>query len=146
MLKGLGEEEISTSCGSFHREVREYVLKERVGGGEGQRLSVVWRAEHRSSGHQVVLKQIFLSKLNCNLKSCLDCELNFLASVKHPNIIRLLDVIEVSLRVKFSSSLFLSFVSYMFSPAQNRSKNPNFNLFGTYPVRFSCIGLCFGAF
>eukprot|EP00268_Persea_americana_P028940 TRINITY_DN2803_c0_g1_i4.p1 TRINITY_DN2803_c0_g1~~TRINITY_DN2803_c0_g1_i4.p1 ORF type:complete len:213 (+),score=37.08 TRINITY_DN2803_c0_g1_i4:59-697(+) len=95
MLKGLGEEEISTSCGSFHREVREYVLKERVGGGEGQRLSVVWRAEHRSSGHQFVLKQIFLSKLNCNLKSCLDCELNFLASVKHPNIIRLLDVIEL---------------------------------------------------
>lgn len=132
-MKIMGENEISISrhhclpdisSGSFPREVGEYLLKERAGGGEGQRVSVVWKAEHRSSGCQVVLKQVFLSKLNRNLRNCLDCELNFLASVEHPNIIRLLDVIEVSLsaRIPFSGFCFVFFFRFPICFAQNRSK------------------------
>ncbi|XP_068660416.1 serine/threonine-protein kinase ATG1t [Aristolochia californica] len=73
-------------------KIGDYVLKGKVGTGP---LSVVWEAVHRSSGEVVVLKQIDLCKLNRNLKDCLDCEVKFLASVNHPNIIRLLDVIQV---------------------------------------------------
>ncbi|RWV81816.1 hypothetical protein GW17_00056735 [Ensete ventricosum] len=57
--------------------------------------SVLWRAVHRKSGREVVVKQVNLSGLSRKLRDCLDCELNFLASVRHPNIIRLLDVIQV---------------------------------------------------
>ncbi|KDO38608.1 hypothetical protein CISIN_1g042278mg [Citrus sinensis] len=51
----------------------------------------LWKAEHLSSGDVVAVKQVYVEKLNKHLKSCLDCELNFLSSVNHPNIIRLFD-------------------------------------------------------
>lgn len=89
--------------------VGDYIFKERISSssvGVGERKegvpsspsscssSVVWKAEHRLSRHEVVVKQVFISRLNRNLRDCLDCELNFLANVNHPNIIRLLDVIK----------------------------------------------------
>lgn len=58
--------------------------------------STLWRAVQRSSGLAVVLKQVKLSGLSRNLRDCLDCELRFLASVRHPNIIRMLDSIQVN--------------------------------------------------
>ncbi|RZC67539.1 hypothetical protein C5167_011223 [Papaver somniferum] len=72
--------------------VRKYLLREKVSEGS---LSIIWKAEHKTSREEVILKQVFLSKLNKNLKDCLDCELNFLSSVKHPNIIHLIEVIQV---------------------------------------------------
>ncbi|XP_073000292.1 serine/threonine-protein kinase ATG1t isoform X1 [Typha latifolia] len=72
--------------------IGDYDLRSRLGG-EGP-LSIVWRAVHRPSGEEVVLKQVRLSALNRKLRECLDCELRFLGSVKHPNIIRLIDVIQ----------------------------------------------------
>ncbi|XP_074556416.1 serine/threonine-protein kinase ATG1t [Curcuma longa] len=57
--------------------------------------STLWRAVQRSTGQTVVLKQVKLSGLSRNLRDCLDCELRFLASVRHPNIIRLLDSVQV---------------------------------------------------
>ncbi|PON43484.1 Serine/threonine protein kinase [Trema orientale] len=69
--------------------VGEYVLKWKVGEGS---FSTVWKAEHRVNGNEVAVKQVYLSKLNRHLKKCLDCELNFLSSVNHPNIIRLFNV------------------------------------------------------
>ncbi|KAJ4966102.1 hypothetical protein NE237_017951 [Protea cynaroides] len=71
--------------------VGDYILKRKVGEGP---LSIVWKAQHRLSGEEVAMKQIYLSKLNRNLKGCLDCELNFLSNVRHPNIIRLINAIE----------------------------------------------------
>ncbi|PIA47739.1 hypothetical protein AQUCO_01400384v1 [Aquilegia coerulea] len=71
--------------------VEDYVIKGKI---EEGRLSTVWKAENKLSGEEVVLKQVYLSKLNKNLKDCLDCELNFLSSVKHPNIIRLIEVLQ----------------------------------------------------
>ncbi|XP_047181689.1 serine/threonine-protein kinase ATG1t isoform X3 [Vigna umbellata] len=64
-----------------------YLLKAKIGEGS---YSLVWRAEQRQTGDDVAVKQVFLSKLNPRLKACLDCEINFLSSVNHPNIIRLL--------------------------------------------------------
>lgn len=73
--------------------IGEYTLTCKLGGGSS---STVWKAEHRTTGKVVALKQIDLLKLTRQLKSCLDCELSFLSSVKHPNIIRLFDVFQVS--------------------------------------------------
>lgn len=71
--------------------IGEFTLTCRLGGGSS---STVWKAEHRTTGKVVALKQIDLLKLTRQLKNCLDCELNFLSSVEHPNIIRLLNVFE----------------------------------------------------
>ncbi|CAK7355056.1 unnamed protein product [Dovyalis caffra] len=71
--------------------VGNYMLNSKLGESS---FSVVWKAENRLTGEKVAVKQVYLSKLNKNLRNCLDCELNFLSSVNHPNIIRLLDVFE----------------------------------------------------
>ncbi|KAL2551508.1 protein kinase family protein [Forsythia ovata] len=72
--------------------IGEYVLRSKLGESS---LSTVWQAEHRTTGEVVALKQIYIRKLTRCLKNCLECELTFLSSVNHPNIIRLLDVLEV---------------------------------------------------
>ncbi|XP_015165769.1 serine/threonine-protein kinase ATG1t isoform X6 [Solanum tuberosum] len=74
-----------------HPTIGEYTLTCKLGGGSS---STVWKAEHRTTGKVVALKQIDLLKLTRQLKNCLDCELNFLSSVEHPNIIRLFDVFQ----------------------------------------------------
>ncbi|KAJ0040927.1 hypothetical protein Pint_27147 [Pistacia integerrima] len=68
-----------------------YLLKSKLGESP---FSTVWKAEHLSSGDVVAVKQVYLHKLNKHLRSCLDCELNFLSSVNHPNIIRLFHVFQ----------------------------------------------------
>ncbi|XP_061987757.1 serine/threonine-protein kinase ATG1t isoform X1 [Populus nigra] len=68
-----------------------YILKSKLGESS---FSTVWKAENKITGGGVAVKQVYLSKLNKNLRNCLDCELNFLSSVNHTNIIRLLDVFE----------------------------------------------------
>ncbi|RYQ84804.1 hypothetical protein Ahy_B10g104279 isoform A [Arachis hypogaea] len=68
--------------------VKDIILKRKIGKGS---FSAVWRAEHRGTGEEVAVKQVFLSKLSPRLKSSFHCELNFLSSVNHPNIVRLLD-------------------------------------------------------
>ncbi|KAG6397322.1 hypothetical protein SASPL_143488 [Salvia splendens] len=64
----------------------DYILREKIG---ESLVSKVWKANHRSSGDAVALKQIAATKLTSHLRNCLDCELAFLSSVNHPNIIRL---------------------------------------------------------
>ncbi|KAI9376975.1 hypothetical protein POPTR_019G007200v4 [Populus trichocarpa] len=71
--------------------IGNYILKSKLGESS---FSTVWKAENKITGGEVAVKQVYLSKLNKNLRNCLDCELNFLSSVNHPNIIRLLDVFE----------------------------------------------------
>lgn len=72
--------------------IGEYRVSSKVGEGS---LSTVWKAERRCSGEVVALKQVYLSKLNRNLSNSLHCEINFLSSVNHPNIIRLLHAFQV---------------------------------------------------
>ncbi|MED6119275.1 hypothetical protein PIB30_010199 [Stylosanthes scabra] len=69
-------------------KVKGIILKRKIGEGS---FSAVWRAEERGSGEEVAVKQVFLSKLSPRLKSSFHCELNFLSSVNHPNIVRLLN-------------------------------------------------------
>ncbi|XP_057970573.1 serine/threonine-protein kinase ATG1t isoform X2 [Malania oleifera] len=71
--------------------VGDFILTTKLGHGP---LSTVWKAVHRTRGEEVALKQVYLSKLNPSLKDCLDCEINFLSTVNHPNIIRLFDVFQ----------------------------------------------------
>ncbi|TYJ08275.1 hypothetical protein E1A91_A11G063400v1 [Gossypium mustelinum] len=71
--------------------IGDYLLKSKL---RESSVSIVWKAETKSSGEEVAVKQVFLSKLNKHLANCLDCELNFLSSVNHPNIIRLLHVLQ----------------------------------------------------
>lgn len=70
-----------------------YELGERLGGRPPS--TVVWRAVQRSTGAPVAVKQVLLAGLPGRLRDSLDCEVRFLADVTHPNIIRLLDVIQV---------------------------------------------------
>ncbi|KAK9230368.1 hypothetical protein WN944_023335 [Citrus x changshan-huyou] len=75
-------------------------------------VSRVWKAEHLSSGDVVAVKQVYVEKLNKHLKSSLDCELNFLSSVNHPNIILLFDAFPaencIFLVVEFCAGVNLS--------------------------------------
>jgi len=83
-----------------------YLLKSKIGEGS---YSLVWRAEQRQTGDDVAVKQVFLSKLNPRLKACLDCEINFLSSVNHPNIIRLLHFFQVLFFPFYFPTLFVNF-------------------------------------
>ncbi|XP_024952602.1 serine/threonine-protein kinase ATG1t-like isoform X9 [Citrus sinensis] len=83
---------------SKNKTVGDYALKSKIGESSNS-LSTVWKAEHLSSGDVVAVKQVYVEKLNKHLKSCLDCELNFLSSVNHPNIIRLFDAFQLHGRV-----------------------------------------------
>ncbi|CAM0901574.1 unnamed protein product [Alopecurus aequalis] len=70
-----------------------YELQERLGGRPP--YTSVWRAVRLSSGAPAAVKQVRLAGLPGRLLDSLDCELRFLAAVSHPNIVRLLDVIQV---------------------------------------------------
>ncbi|KAL5703706.1 non-specific serine/threonine protein kinase [Ranunculus cassubicifolius] len=76
----------------MNAEIGDYTLTTRIG--EEGRFATIYKAKHKSNNEIVVLRQIHLSKLNKNLKNCLDCEINFLSTVNHPNIIRLIQVIQ----------------------------------------------------
>ncbi|XP_020598539.1 serine/threonine-protein kinase ATG1t [Phalaenopsis equestris] len=82
-----GSEEIEASV----VDLDEYELKESLGGEPP--LTAVRRALHRPSGQDVAIKRVQISGITRTLRECLECELSFLANVRHPNIIRLLDVI-----------------------------------------------------
>ncbi|KAJ4843920.1 hypothetical protein Tsubulata_045280, partial [Turnera subulata] len=81
----------TTNSVSVSPVVGDYVLKSKLGESS---VSTVWKAEHKISGETVAIKQVYLSKLNKHLRNCLDCELSFLSSVNHPNIIRLFYILQ----------------------------------------------------
>lgn len=85
--------------------VRDYTLKRKIGEGS---FSTVWKADNGVNGDEVAVKQVRLSRLNRCLKIGLDCEINFLSSVNHPNIIRLLDFFQVYI-IKLTLKLILRF-------------------------------------
>ncbi|KAL6651735.1 hypothetical protein ACP70R_010660 [Stipagrostis hirtigluma subsp. patula] len=69
-----------------------YELRERLGGRPPS--TAVWRAVSRPTGATVAVKQVRLDGLPARLRDSLDCEVRFLAAVSHPNIVRLIDVIQ----------------------------------------------------
>ncbi|GFY91239.1 hypothetical protein Acr_07g0014350 [Actinidia rufa] len=88
------ESSLTTDVLAEFATLGNYTVTSKLGGGT---MSTVWKAEHRTSGQVVALKQVALSKLTRTLKNSLDYELNFLSTVNHPNIVRLVEVFQVSL-------------------------------------------------
>lgn len=81
------------SLNAAEEEVDGYELREPLGGRPPS--TAVWSGVSRSTGAAVAVKQVRLAGLPARLRDSLDCEVRFLAAVTHPNIIRLIDVIQV---------------------------------------------------
>lgn len=81
--------------GNKGRVVGDYVLQKQIGSGS---FSVVWHARHRH-GYEVAIKEIATQKLTPKLRENLLSETKILRQIKHPNIIRLHDIVEESGRI-----------------------------------------------
>ncbi|ESQ52429.1 hypothetical protein EUTSA_v100163911mg, partial [Eutrema salsugineum] len=73
------------------RVVGDYLVGRQIGSGS---FSEVWEARHRVHGTVVAIKEIAMSRLNKKLQDSLMSEIYILKRINHPNIIRLLDMIE----------------------------------------------------
>ncbi|KAL0710885.1 hypothetical protein Bca4012_017863 [Brassica carinata] len=73
------------------RVVGDYLVGRQIGSGS---FSVVSEARHRVHGTHVAIKEIAMSRLNKKLQESLMSEIFILRRINHPNIIRLLDMIE----------------------------------------------------
>ncbi|XP_021759215.1 serine/threonine-protein kinase ATG1c-like isoform X2 [Chenopodium quinoa] len=78
--------------GGGPRLIGDYMVGKQIGSGS---FSVVWHARHRVHGTEVAIKEISMSRLNKKLQESLMSEIFILKQINHPNIIRLLDIIEV---------------------------------------------------
>lgn len=78
--------------------VGDYVVEDRIGSGS---FSTVWNGRHRTHGTEVAIKEIVTARLNSKLKESLKSEIFILQKIHHPNIVRLLDMIEVRTAVAF---------------------------------------------
>ena len=68
----------------------EWVLRHTVGQGS---FAVVWRAEHRQTGQTVAVKEINTSRLGKKLLEGLAQEIAVLQKMRHPNIVRLFEIV-----------------------------------------------------
>ncbi|KAJ0262235.1 Serine/threonine-protein kinase ATG1c [Hirschfeldia incana] len=73
------------------RVVGDYLVGRQIGSGS---FSVVSEARHRVHGTHVAIKEIAMGRLNKKLQESLMSEIYILRRIDHPNIIRLLDMIE----------------------------------------------------
>jgi serine/threonine protein kinase len=85
---------------SEQRTLGEYIVfsKQKLGAGS---FAKVLRGYHKDSGLKVAVKKISTSNLPTKLLNSIESEIATLKSVKHPNILQLLDVYKVSLKNKF---------------------------------------------
>lgn len=82
-------------AGGHQRMVGEYIVTQQIGAGS---FAVVWKAHHKQHpGFQVAIKEIATERLNKKLQESLRSEIAILQRTDHPNIIRLHDIVEVSL-------------------------------------------------
>ena len=75
------------------RRVANWVLQEKIGRGS---FAVVWKAIHAETGNCVAVKEISTDRLNKKLKQSLESEVSILKQIRHQNIVRLEDVVEVT--------------------------------------------------
>ncbi|XP_047316459.1 serine/threonine-protein kinase ATG1c-like [Impatiens glandulifera] len=80
------------------RIVGDYVVEKQIGSGS---FSVVWLARHRVHQKEVAIKEVITGRLNKKLQESLMSEIVILKKINHPNIIRLLDIIEETGRIYF---------------------------------------------
>ncbi|KAK8925764.1 CBL-interacting protein kinase 11 [Platanthera zijinensis] len=89
----------SGSGGGGYREGRmvgDYMFGRQIGSGS---FSVVWLARHRVHGVEVAVKEIVMDKLSKKLQESLLSEIVILKHIKHPNIIRMHEIIEGTERI-----------------------------------------------
>lgn len=76
----------------IHLKLRgDYLVTEQIGAGA---FAVVWKAIHKLDGQEVAIKEIAVDNLDKQLLERLRIEMGILKRTKHPNIVRLLDVVE----------------------------------------------------
>ena len=74
--------------------VGEWRLAELIGAGS---FATVHRATHVTDGRVAAVKEINTSKLGAKLRESLESEVSCLRKAVHPNIVRLLDTLQVRL-------------------------------------------------
>lgn len=87
------------SGGGGYREGRvvgDYMFGRQIGSGS---FSVVWLAKHRVHGVEVAVKEIVMDRLSKKLQESLLSEIVILKRIKHPNIIRMHEIIEGTERI-----------------------------------------------
>jgi hypothetical protein len=77
---------------SHARTVNDWVMGKHLGSGS---FAVVWKATNRVTGQDAAIKEIQLSKLNQKLTAQARNEVATLRGIDHPNIVKLLEVVEV---------------------------------------------------
>lgn len=78
------------------RFIGDYEVGEQIGAGS---FSVVWHGWHKVDGTEVAIKEIVTERLSKKLQESLMYEIVILKQIDHPNIIRLHDIIKVSVYV-----------------------------------------------
>ncbi|CAN6826855.1 unnamed protein product [Brassica oleracea] len=82
---------MSQSTARSGRAVGDYLVGRQIGSGS---FYVVSEARHRVHGTHVAIKEIAMGRLNKKLQESLMSEIYILRRINHPNIIRLIDMIE----------------------------------------------------
>lgn len=77
---------------SSSRSIANWVLQQKIGSGS---FAVVWKAVHAETRSVVAVKEISTDRLNKKLKQSLESEVSILKQIRHRNIVRLEDVVEV---------------------------------------------------
>ena len=75
------------------RVIGDYIMGPSIGSGS---FAVVYRSRHRASGLEVAIKEIDQRQLSPKVKEHLFKEISILSTIKHPNIVRLFETIQVS--------------------------------------------------
>lgn len=87
------------------RVVGGYLVGRQLGYGS---YSFVWHARHKVHGTEVAIKEINMVRLSKKLQENLKDEVGILRKINHPNIIRLLEIIEVRIGVLLASNSCLT--------------------------------------
>lgn len=103
---------MSQSTARSGRVVGDYLVGRQIGSGS---FSVVSEARHRVHGTHVAIKEIAMGRLNKKLQESLMSEIYILRRINHPNIIRLIDMIEVGWSFKTSKVRPFMLLAVVFS-------------------------------
>lgn len=76
--------------------IGDYIVTRKIGSGS---FAEVWKGEHKVHGTEVAIKEIKTEKLNRKLKESLESEIAILKRANHPNIIKLLEIVQSSDRI-----------------------------------------------
>ena len=72
--------------------IGDYNVTQQIGTGS---FAVVWKAHHKQRPGVVAIKEIATERLNKKLHESLKSEIEILRRARHPNIIKLHDIVEV---------------------------------------------------